>query len=321
MHIDDPYSNVGPLDSTKRKFPRGSNATIPQNYYDLNVVLDTGSTICSLPFYLVSSIVSSLGGSYGEEVFDDTPFVGVPFVDCDLRKQKPSGTFNFGFSDNKSFIKVPFKELILDLNAIYDFNNSTSLPKLPFKSTCTIAVEPRFLPPFILGDSFMRSAYVVFDLKNNLIGMAPTNFHSNASKIVDFPKDMSRIPDIAGVSSTMRPTRTGSKTRMITRSAKGTATGVPKRPTGISSSTPITTSSTASIAPTSQTALPSSTSVLNPKPTSISTTDGVGNVTAARFITRLRARQRLGQKVIDCGALSALVVPQKSCYFLHLCVR
>jgi hypothetical protein len=45
----------------------------------------------------------------------------------------------------------------------------------------------------------MRSAYVVFDLKNNLVGMANTNFNSSTSRIVDFPKDMSRIPGLVSL--------------------------------------------------------------------------------------------------------------------------
>ena len=50
-------------------------------------------------------------------------------------------------------------------------------------------------PPYLLGDTFLRSAYVVYDLANNQIGIAPTDFNSTDSNIVPFPSMSAPIPD------------------------------------------------------------------------------------------------------------------------------
>jgi hypothetical protein len=49
----------------------------------------------------------------------------------------------------------------------------------------------------ILGDSFLRSAYLVYDLENYQIGMAATVFNSAKSNIVPFAGKGARIPNSA----------------------------------------------------------------------------------------------------------------------------
>jgi Eukaryotic aspartyl protease len=165
------------------------------------VILDTGAQVSYLPVSLISSIVANLGGIFDSNLDYDNPnpFSGVPFVDCDIRKQQPQGMFDFAFGGHEGGIKVPYDEFLLDIADIYNFPSDLALPKLPFTSICTIAALPNTDPPYVLGDSFMRSAYIVFDLKNNLVGMANTNFNSSMSRIVDFPKDMSRIPGLVSL--------------------------------------------------------------------------------------------------------------------------
>jgi len=41
----------------------------------------------------------------------------------------------------------------------------------------------------LFGDAFLRSAYVVYDLEDKRVGLAPTKFGSTASNIVEIVKD------------------------------------------------------------------------------------------------------------------------------------
>ena len=51
----------------------------------------------------------------------------------------------------------------------------------------------------VLGDTFLRSAYVVYDLHNNEISLAQTNFNSTGSNIMEITN--SSVPDATGVAS------------------------------------------------------------------------------------------------------------------------
>ncbi|KAH8774237.1 hypothetical protein BGZ57DRAFT_725560, partial [Hyaloscypha finlandica] len=53
----------------------------------------------------------------------------------------------------------------------------------------------------ILGDMFLRSAYVVYGLESNSIGSAQTVFNSTTSNVVEFSAAESGFPVVSGVSS------------------------------------------------------------------------------------------------------------------------
>jgi hypothetical protein len=47
---------------------------------------------------------------------------------------------------------------------------------------------------YLLGDTFLRSAYVVYDLINNEIGIAATDFNSTETNVVPFASSGATIP-------------------------------------------------------------------------------------------------------------------------------
>ena len=47
----------------------------------------------------------------------------------------------------------------------------------------------------MLGDTFLRSAYVVYDLDNNQISIAPTNFNATSSNIREITTGTNAVPD------------------------------------------------------------------------------------------------------------------------------
>ncbi|KAE9366916.1 acid protease [Stipitochalara longipes BDJ] len=163
------------------------------------VVLDSGSTVSLLDPVLGQAMLTAINGVY------DYTTTGLLFVDCSLRDSVSSFNFAFGgtATSPKVTIKVPISELVYELTGLYAIPAGITLPRLPFKNPCAFGIMFNTDSPAqstsILGDTFLRSAYVVYDLQNNVIGMAQTNFDSNQTNIVEFTANQTTIPNVPGV--------------------------------------------------------------------------------------------------------------------------
>jgi hypothetical protein len=115
----------------------GSSSTLP-----LSVLLDSGSTLSQLPTF----IVASLGNFFNATPQDN--FYVLP--NCDALSDP--GTVDFFFSGVQ--ISVPFDEIIVDVSL------DLGVPG----PVCGIGIQTMDTPCGILGDTFLRSAYVVYDL-------------------------------------------------------------------------------------------------------------------------------------------------------------
>lgn len=178
----------------------GKETTFADRYLaEYPVVLDSGSTVTLLDPVIGQEILTAINGVY------DPYTTGLLFVDCALKNN--ISTFNFAFGGTaavpKVTIKVPISELVCELTGLYAIPPGVTLPRLPFKNACAFGIMFNLDSPSqsttILGDTFLRSAYVVYDLENNLIGMAQTNFNSNKTNIVEFLANQTKIPDVPGV--------------------------------------------------------------------------------------------------------------------------
>ena len=92
--------------------------------------------------------------------------------------------FSFGFGGNGGpTIKVSFGEFV---TPIYNDDGSQPTFRNGAGTVCTWGLLPSGDPsqPIILGDTFLRSAYVVYDLTNNQIGIAQTDFNATNSNVV-----------------------------------------------------------------------------------------------------------------------------------------
>ncbi|KAF8859938.1 acid protease, partial [Acephala macrosclerotiorum] len=181
---------------------QGSTTNFTTSSFEEPVILDSGTTLVYLPDVLVQDLVSRLDGA----VDDSTGGIYVP---CSMRDDNPKMTFNFGFGGSKGIvIQVPASELIFDLNGA--FSTGGYAPQVPFDNPCALALmgDGGQGGPYILGDTFLRSAYVVYDLKNNLIALAQTNFNSTTSSIVEFQASATSIPNVSGVASNVQVTQT-----------------------------------------------------------------------------------------------------------------
>jgi hypothetical protein len=78
-----------------------------------------------------------------------------------------------------------------DYNITFTFINfSISSPLSDFigngyGDACEFNIVPSFGETSVLGDNFLRSVYVVYDLSNNEISMAPTNFDESEGQVLE----------------------------------------------------------------------------------------------------------------------------------------
>ncbi|KAF4627494.1 hypothetical protein G7Y89_g10661 [Cudoniella acicularis] len=182
---------------------QGNIVNLTAASFEEPVLLDSGTTFSYLPDTMVQSIYESINA------IDDSQRTGLVVVDCNILQNSPALTFNYGFGGiNGVQIKVPINELVFDLNGLLNVTES-NLPRTPWAETCGFGIYPGDnTSPSVLGDSFLRSAYVVYDLDSNLIAIAQTNFDSTTSSIVEFQASATSIPQVSGVASNAEITET-----------------------------------------------------------------------------------------------------------------
>lgn len=169
----------------------GKSTTITDSSFQIPVVLDSGTTLTYFPTSLMDEILTAVNG----EIDEQSQFA---FVDCSVRDSSDTFTFDFGFGTSESIvIKVPAAELIYDA----DIFVGGFQPNVNISNPCALGFMAQDQEPYVLGDNFLRSAYVVYDLKNNLIALGQTNFDSTTSSILDFPADATTIPVTSGVAT------------------------------------------------------------------------------------------------------------------------
>lgn len=161
------------------------------------VVLDTGSSISYLPYALVQTIFSTLQ-------IQRSASGRIGYTSCSLAQENI--TVDFKFSDIT--ISVPMSELVIDPDKADDGTGQTYQGE---DSLCLFGITAIGGTTAVLGDTFLRSAYVVFDLNNNEISLAQTNFSSTTTRITEIRKGSSDVPGASEVSNPVEasPTQPG----------------------------------------------------------------------------------------------------------------
>jgi hypothetical protein len=176
------------------------NELINEDGFEIPVLLDSGAAFSYLPTTLVQFVAQAVNGLCE---YDDCS--GFTAVDCKLREDSPDMTFDFYFGD-ESIIRVPVTELIIPFDKLgWELEPDA---ELPFAETCVLGLIGDD-ESATLGDTFLRSAYVVYDLTNHVIALAETNFDSEDSNVVDFTADQTAIPNISGTAVIPSITATG----------------------------------------------------------------------------------------------------------------
>lgn len=139
----------------------GDKTSIFQNE-EVAVLLDSGSSLMYLPDTVASSLYEKYGAKYDSSQ-------GAAFCDCDLANQ--DGSLEFTFSSDGPTISVPLNELVL----VMSYQRG--------QPVCILGIGPSGDSISVLGDTFLRSAYVVYDLENNQIALAQTVFNATSSNV------------------------------------------------------------------------------------------------------------------------------------------
>lgn len=147
----------------------------------LAVLLDSGSSFTYLPNDLTQSIYQSLNARFEQRD-------GVAYVPCSLRKQDSNLTFRFS---DPAVIDVPLREVVIDPADLPSGRPITFGNGVP---ACYCGILPSGNSISVLGDTFLRSAYVVYDLENHKISLAKTRFNATNSDIEEIGTGASAVP-------------------------------------------------------------------------------------------------------------------------------
>jgi hypothetical protein len=123
-----------------------------------------------LPNGMANRLYESLNASYSEAQ-------GAAFIPCSARNLNITVVFDF----SGARISVPMDELVIPLPS----QNGGYVAFADGTPACMFGIAPAGLSTPVLGDTFLRSAYVVYDLDRNEISLAQTRFNvsSNISAI------------------------------------------------------------------------------------------------------------------------------------------
>ncbi|OAA55024.1 aspartic-type endopeptidase [Niveomyces insectorum RCEF 264] len=152
--------------------------------FPIPVVLDSGTTLSYVPQDLAQQIWTEVGAVYNAEV-------GLAVIPCS--RASSGGLLSFGFGGpGGPTINVTMDELVLDLFQ----SGGAAFSSGPYRGqqACEFGIQNSSSDPFLLGDSFLRSAYVVYDLVNNQVALAPTDFNATSSNVVAFASSGAPIP-------------------------------------------------------------------------------------------------------------------------------
>ncbi|KAF3933222.1 Candidapepsin-1 [Dactylellina cionopaga] len=158
--------------------------------------LDSGTTLTVLPAQLAYQLIQAAGAVY-EQSSD------IYLVDCETASANATLNYQFG-GTNGPTIKVPFSELVLPIrDANGDFVEQNGI------QYCLFGIKPGDSGDILLfGDTFLRSAYVVYDLDGQAIGLAQARTGSTGSNIVEITGPI--VSDASSVAG--QPTATATAT-------------------------------------------------------------------------------------------------------------
>jgi len=193
-----------PPGNATRTYPNGS----------MQVFLDSGSTLMLLPPQLAEAIASDFGCAGADSD-------GFFHVDCSLATA--NGTLDFAFDGVT--VRVPYREVIRTDGY-----------------TCVLGLQSstKFM---LLGDSFLRSAYVVFDLEDNNVWMAQYRNCGSSPAALASASSLATLQGACADLNAVVGAAVSSISTASSASAAGTST-TPIAPGGASS--PTTTASPAS---------------------------------------------------------------------------
>lgn len=149
----------------------------------LAVLLDTGSSLTYLPNDLANSVFRAVNATWLEKQ-------QVAVIPCDSGISDATITFYFS---KPAAISVPLKELVLPIIS----TNGRQPILSDGRTACVFGVFPSGDGARVLGDTFLRSAYIVYDITNNEVSLAQSNFDAKpaGSDVVEIGAGKNQLPN------------------------------------------------------------------------------------------------------------------------------
>jgi Eukaryotic aspartyl protease len=165
----------------------GTHKVSFDNFTAVAGCLDSGTWDIEVPTDIANAIIVGMGAVYTDE---DSYVVPCAYGD------NANATFIFGFGGpGGPNISVPIREVLTDAN--FKFKDG--------REACTLGINPVDIGLggiVLLGDAFLRSAYVVYDLENLQIALAQAKYGVQSSNVVNIPSGTG----LPGVQSTATAT-------------------------------------------------------------------------------------------------------------------
>ncbi|MCJ1357557.1 MAG: hypothetical protein MMC33_007553 [Icmadophila ericetorum] len=238
-------------------------------------ILDSGTSLMQFPPDVFEALAEITRISYDQ---DDEIYL----IDCGNSAYQGGLVFQFG-GDNGPTIAVPLEELVLQ-----QIGTANGVPQCVFGATPT----PGGNNPAILGDTFLRSAYVLYDLDSNIIAIAQTVFNSDQSNLFGLGPDSTGIDPVSaspgggGTPSASSPSTSRSQSQPLPSPSETILTPSPSSPPSVTvgppgphpsatgtpiSSTPALPSTSTEVSPSSSPTESTPTETLSPAPIQSST--------------------------------------------------
>lgn len=155
---------------------RGPPITLTSNTTILPAILDSGTSAAMLPFFLAEAVFKYFGAVTDDPRLTQAGMGDGGVVPCNLSTS--AGTFEFGFGGpNGPKISLTASELVMPWANNLTFGD--------YSPACLLGIRGWDSPYLLLGDSFLRSAYAVFDLETRQVALAQANTNPVTSSQAD----------------------------------------------------------------------------------------------------------------------------------------
>lgn len=150
------------------------------------VLLDSGTSLTYLPNDLARQVMRSVGAEYNARTHN-------ALVACSLADNRTTLDFTF----TSVVISVPMDEMVIPLRSRRRGSSGSTSITLSDGETpaCLFGIAAANENSNVLGDTFLRSAYVVYDLANDEISLAQTNFNATTDRLLEIATGPESVPD------------------------------------------------------------------------------------------------------------------------------
>lgn len=191
---EEPFAFAIPLTSVA--FSNGkSHVNFTSKYLPATVVLDSGSSLTFLPHPIAWSLANQTGAKLSHQL-------NLYIIDCNYPTDGVYVEYSFSYVLT---IRVPMAELILPLTQY----SGGMAKNTDGSDICALGIASSPKDTVCLfGDTFLRSAYVVYDLDNARVAMAQTNFDPVGQNIVEIGAGRDSVPSVGTSAMTIVATNT-----------------------------------------------------------------------------------------------------------------